>query len=1079
MLTLLLLALIALAGLSLCIPTLQAQEPKPLNLIIIWHFHQPFYYSPTENKYILPWVRMHSVGNYYKMALIVSNYPDIKVTFTFTGSLMQQLNDYVENNATDVRQDISWKIANGTELTIDEEFSMLEVPGGFFDINWDRIVTKFTRFNALKQKRDALFSEYGDLPPDEMKAEITGRFTDQDVIDLAVLFNLLWIDPKVANSDPELAPLRTRASSPSPLYNQTELALVLEKQKEIMGLVIPKHRELLDNGQTEIIPSPYTHPIMPLLVDFGWREDLDAQVKKGIGLFRETFGKTPHGMWAPEMAINEESLRVMAENGINWTAADECVLQMAGVSTANPENLYVAYKVDIGKDFYIFFRDTELSNAIGFQYSGKSTDEAVNDFVNKVLDIQQHNTDGKMVLTIALDGENPWEAYINNGDDFLEALYQRLVELQNDGKIKTTTPYEYIQEHIDEIDKVVPKTSQTVLKLADVDISNITRYDDLPSETKTQAVPEATWSGADMRLKIWIGDKQENIAHMWRKAARETIIEYNETHPGWKGTVEYNQTLDALYRAEASDWCFWYASEMGSPKTFDPIFKCYLRQIYELLGEDVPDYLYGSFYPDGEACDFVEAKPSVLTPTIDGKIESGEWKGNATITVKGNYIEKVVIANDYDNLYLAVFPTSGVSFKDWFGKDYFIGVYTSSPRISYSPYALGYNVWARYQPQPSDETLGFAIHAEAGVWFNITTETSQKFKLSIADGKEGFTSKGDFETLGIDSVLEIAIPFSDIALEPKDVAYIAVTVAKDGSFEEMTSKFNAPIALQVAKPVELGEVIFTYSDPEGDDYGPGTYVYPTNEVFVEGHLDLLNFTVSKIDNDIMFRFRFKTLGGNPWNGPNGFSLQFIHMYIDTDHVEGSGRTDTLGPRVNVTSEDAWEMALLIGPGWAGSNDLIFANGTKKTELMTIEAEGEDTIVAKISSSIIGEPEEEWGYVVLVVGWDGYGENNMRAVGVEAEDYTAGGGDPDAVSEGVNPLVFDMLVPPGKNQTEVLSSYSVADKTYATVYAVRATPEEVTPQALSWELVATIAGVCAAAAVGASVYILRRRRKRKK
>jgi len=118
-------------------------------------------------------------------------------------------------------------------------------------------------------------------------------------------------------------------------------------------------------------------------------------------------------------------------------------------------------------------------------------------------------------------------------------------------------------------------------------------------------------------------------------------------------------------------------------------------------------------------------------------------------------------------------------------------------------------------------------------------------------------------------------------------------------------------------------------------------------------------------------------------------------------------------------------------------------------------------------------------VVLVVGWDGYGENNMRAVGVEAEDYTAGGGDPDAVSEGVNPLVFDMLVPPEKNQTEVLSSYSVADKTYATVYAVRATPEEVTPQALSWELVATIAGVCAAAAVGASVYILRRRRKRKK
>ena len=1058
--------------------TTYAQEPKPLNVILIWHFHQPFYYDPNKGTYILPWVRMHSVANYYKMARIVSNYSDIKVTFTFTGSLLVQLKDYVENNATDLREEISLKIANGQNLTIDEKFSMLEVPGGFFDINWVRIIAKYTRYRFLKQKRDGLFNTYGNLPPEQMKEEITSRFTDQDYLDLAMLFNLLWIDPEIANADPELAPLVARAKTSTPEYTREELALVLQKHRELMSLVLPTHKQLFENNQTEVVPSPYTHPLMPLLVDFGWEEDLDAQIKKGIELFESVFGKSPKGMWSPEMAINEESLRIMAENDIIWTAADQNILELAGIDVSVPENLYSCYKLDFGeKSLYVFFRDTQLSNNIGFVYAGWTTDQAIQDFTNKILNIQQYNTDGNMVVTIALDGENPWESYPNNGNDFLNALYEKLTELQDQGKIVTTTPYEYVKTHT--IEKSIPKTSQQVLNLRETDISNIKKYEDLPFETKMQMIPEGSWSGKDLRLKIWIGDRAENIAYMWLKAARESLMSYVETHPGWNETEDYSEAMDALYRAEASDWCFWYGNDMGSPKTFDPIFKCYLRRIYQIIGLDVPDYLYGKFYPDGEASSVIPLKPSLISPTIDGKIIDEEWQGNETLAIAGEYIDKVLVGYDYNNLYLAIIPPQNVNYTDWFGQQYFIGIYTSSPRISYSPFNLEYNVWARYQSK-MNETLGFAIHAETGIWFNETSENNQVCKIYYADGHCGYSLVGEISSVSIDQVIEIMIPFSNITLEGKDDFYLALTVAYNESIVELTAKFDTPAALEVPKQPEIGEIIFYCEDPEGDDYGPGTYVYPTNPVFVEGHLDLLNFTVSKLGNYFMFRFRFKTIGDNPWNGPNGFCLQFIHVYVDTDNVTGSGRTDTFGARVNIRDVDAWEMAFFIGPGWAGSNVITFANDTQITDAMIIELEGEDTIAAKIPINITGDPTDTWKYAVLVMSWDGYAENNIRIVKAgEPEEYVAGGADPDAVIAGVNPYVFDILTPLGMTQTDILSSYSISEGKFAAIYAVSPTqkPEQPPPseEGLPWEVAAAIV-VIVGAAIAAAIIIQRKRKR---
>lgn len=1054
----------------------EVSAQSPLNLVIIWHFHQPPYYDPEQNIYLLPWVRLHSVGNYYKMASILSNYPDVKVTFTFTGSLMEQIDDYVTNNQNDTYEALSWKIALNQTLSVDEKFSMLQVPGGFFDINWNNIVTKFLRYNQIKVKRDSRFTFYGSEPLNQMKVDITNQFSAQDYMDLATLFNLLWIDPSIRNSDTKLANMTARANTTNPRYNSTELTYVLQKQIQIMSMVMPTHKTLQDSNQTEIIPSPYSHPIEPILADFGLTVDLDSQIEKGIQLYEKFFNTTPVGMWSPEMAVNQASMLAMAQNNIVWTATDQNILDLAGVDISNTSNIYMGYKVNVTPSIDILFRSTDLSNAIGFQYASMTAANAVADFRNRIIAIHQANTDPEAVVTIALDGENPWESYANNGDDFLNAFYANLTQLQSQSIIRTITPKDYFAQYPPTTN--VPTTQQKVISVANVDISNITQYTALPFATSNQAIPEGSWSGKDLRLTIWIGDKQENVAYMWMKKARETIVQYNASHPGWSATQNYSLAMTYLYRAEASDWCYWYGGDVGNPATFDPIYKVILRQIYHLMTMTPPDYLNAKFFPDGQPVSVTEAKPSLATPTIDGVTEPNEWKGNFTLAVGGKYINKIAVLNDYDNLYLAIIPNSSISWTSLFGQQIFIGIYSSSPEISYSPYNPQYNVWARYQTL-RNQTLGLAIYKEAGVWFNVTSATNQKYRLSTADGAGNYINPVDYTTIGINQTIEIALSFQNLTLEGKDTTYIAVTAAENQNIVDMSAQANTPMSLKLSTVPVYGQIVFTWPDPQGDDNGPGTYLYPTSSEFVPGVFDLLNLTVSTLNNTDMFRIRFVTLGGNPtsWNGPYGFAMQFVHIYIDMNRISGSGRTDSLGARVNITAADAWEVALSIG-GYLGGNLITFANGTQISGNMTISNEGEDTILAEVPISTLGQANETWRYTVLSLSWDGYSPNNIRPVGAgAAQAYLGGGADVDAVIAGVNSYCYDILTPTGMNQTTLLSSYTLSPPKYATIYAVG---PELTPSggaALPIEYIVTVVVIVIVIIIAAFVLVRRRGKKK--
>ena len=125
-------------------------------------------------------------------------------------------------------------------------------------------------------------------------------------------------------------------------------------------------------------------------------------------------------------------------------------------------------------------------------------------------------------------------------------------------------------------------------------------------------------------------------------------------------------------------------------------------------------------------------------------------------------------------------------------------------------------------------------------------------------------------------------------------AVIIAVVTLVGSWAEIAS----------AEPI----VAFEMNDPIGDDYGPGTYTYPTHKAFLPGLFDLTSFRVSYDVEYVYFDNTFREVT-NTWNAPEGFSHQLINIYIDT--TKGAGRTDTIRKGAMVAFDKRYGWDILI------------------------------------------------------------------------------------------------------------------------------------------------------------------------
>jgi carbohydrate-binding DOMON domain-containing protein len=129
-------------------------------------------------------------------------------------------------------------------------------------------------------------------------------------------------------------------------------------------------------------------------------------------------------------------------------------------------------------------------------------------------------------------------------------------------------------------------------------------------------------------------------------------------------------------------------------------------------------------------------------------------------------------------------------------------------------------------------------------------------------------------------------------------------------------------------------LVVEVADPVGDDYGPGSYTYPTDGVFSGGNFDITNFQVGYDEENIVFKFVMDGPVDNPWGGGNGLSLQTFDIYIDTDGDGEGGAAFLPGRNVALAEGEAWDYAIHV-EGWTSG---IYAPGEPSPEQIAASSE---------------------------------------------------------------------------------------------------------------------------------------------
>ncbi len=690
-----------------------------LNLVFLWHMHQPSYKDPINREYILPWVRLHAVKGYYDMIRVIEEFNEAHAVFNLTPSLVKQVQDYASHQSYDAFHELSTRPAE--DLSPPERIFIIR---NFFMCNWDTMVRPHSEYFRLLNKRGTRAGL--DLH------QIEKRFTDQEIRDLQVWYNLCWFGFKARDDIPELEELIRKGHD----FTEEEKVLVISAQEKILKKLLDCYRRNSASGQVELSTTPFYHPILPLIYDshlalranprvkvprFSHPEDARAQVDMAVAYHEKIFGQKPAGMWPSEGAVAPELIPIWAEAGIEWVATDEDILLEGFPARKRPEDLLKPYLAEFdGRQVAMVFRDRILSDLIGFTYSRNPAEVAVSDFLRHLEAARRSARRAGIehpLCAVILDGENPWEYYPESGRDFLRTLYSRLIEEPN---FNLTTFKDYLADH--------------------------------PAREFLPRFNTGSW--INHNFNIWIGQPEENKAWEYLEQVRNDLERLSAHAPPDKARAAW----DEFYAAQGSDWFWWYGDDFSTDTDaeYDQLFRTHLRNSYRILNERPALFLDEPVIFD-HPVRLTEEPMGLISPVIDGRVTNFyEWHEAGCLDlckIQGAmyqslaFFEKFYFGFDLDHLYLRFDPTEPEA---------------DEPDL---------HVRVRFL-HPLEQVLFFPLR--------VSTDQPQRFTHHILTEEGQFSLGHELTSIRAERIIELAISFEDLNLKANDeVALVVELVERD------------------------------------------------------------------------------------------------------------------------------------------------------------------------------------------------------------------------------------------------------------------------------------------------------------
>jgi alpha-amylase/alpha-mannosidase (GH57 family) len=369
--------------------------------------------------------------------------------------------------------------------------------------------------------------------------------------------------------------------------------------------------------------------VLPLR--FHFPKDAEIQVEKAVNNFKKTFGNKPTGMWPAEGSVAHDIIPVFAHQGIRWIATDQKILERSIAEDHTcfyPYSVFPEYDSKIKEAVIVVFRETELSDKIGFVYKNYQGEDAADDFIRGVLKYVSADDQQDRLLTVILDGENAWEwyRYDNDGKTFQNALYRKLSALFETKQVITTTVTEYIEGN----------------HLRGIPAHPVQNF------PKIEWLYPGSWINAN--YDTWIGAGEENRAWEYLLAARKDIEASGIIQPDPKEPAPKKNTKgwyafrawESMYAAEGSDWFWWYGTDQNAPagdKPFDRAYITHLRNIYKFAE------LAGGKMPKREFAPITSVLPQQTVRQIQGTMAQSEQDLTTIVfqcDARGMYVRKTL-----------------------------------------------------------------------------------------------------------------------------------------------------------------------------------------------------------------------------------------------------------------------------------------------------------------------------------------------------------------------------------------------------------------------------------------------------
>ena len=551
-------------------------KPTPaLDLVLVWHLHQPDYRDHASGEFALPWVYLHAIKDYTDMAWHLERHPGMRAVINWVPVLLDQVEDYAgQFESGKLRDPLLRLLARDTAHPLSAEERALLVLRCLHASNLGMIrhYPPYKRLYELLQ----LFEARGQAA--------LAYLSDQFFYDALTWFHLAWTGETVRRE----CELVSRLMAIGEHFTQQHRSALLQLIGELVRGLVGRYARLANAGQIELSTTPHCHPLAPLLLDFrsaheaepaallpeaseypGGRARVTAQLRSAIDSHARRFGAAPRGLWPAEGAVSEGLLRVLGGNALGWAASGEQVLAnslRAAGREAEPRShfLYRPYRLDAAPELTLFFRDDRLSDRIGFEYKNWHGSDAAANFVGELEHIAaQAPQDERPLVSVILDGENAWEHYPYNGYYFLSSLYQAL---EAHAFIRPSTYAAFLLE-----------TSNT----------SAAAPASPPAAThRLERLLAGSWVYGN--FATWIGSSDKNRA--WDLLCAVKLSFDLVCASGRLDAARRDAAERQLADCEGSDWFWWFGdyNPGAAVASFDQLFRAKLTHLYHLLDLPVP-----------------------------------------------------------------------------------------------------------------------------------------------------------------------------------------------------------------------------------------------------------------------------------------------------------------------------------------------------------------------------------------------------------------------------------------------------------------------------------------------------------